>query len=973
MSLLEPKVRRLAPEPPIEPPPDRVPDSLSKGTAKPLRNDLVTLLGSGRVLGRVSDLVRYASDASPYRKIPQVVVSAHNLNDIVKLFAYARSSLTPLTFRSGGTSLNGQGQSDSILVDVRRHFGGVTVLDGGARAWVRPGTVLGQANQVLAPYGRKLGPDPASTDAATIGGVIANNSGGMRCGTWHDSYSTLAGLVFALPSGTVVDTTDPEAAAHFAAAEPTLVAGLIEIRDEIRADQELCERIRHKFKIKNTMGYRLCAFLDADEPLEIFRRLIVGSEGTLAFIGRALFETVALPPRHSAALLHFSDLESAAAAVPGLVECGSTATELMVAASMIVAAWNMPGVPEAWRELPPESAAVLVEFGADDEAGLDEREQAALATLDQSDLIRPARFSRDPEEVELYWRVREGMFGLIGALRAPGTALITEDVCVPPDRVAEAAIELRELLAKHGFLAGVAGHASVGNLHFTLTPDFAKPEDLARYEAFIEEMTALIVDKYDGSLKAEHGTGVNMAPYLEREWGAKATALMWRVKELADPDEILNPGVILNRDPGCHLANLMTTPTIEDEANSCVECGMCEPVCPSRDLTITPRQRIVLRREMARQPAGSPVLKALLDRYEYDGIETCAADSTCKLACPLGIDTGALVKQFRAGEHSERAESTARRVAERWASVERGSRAALRVGSGPAGGVAMRAAAASARAVFSDELVPRWPSNMPNPAPATLPETDRDGAAALYFPSCLNRIFGKPRGDSADSLPLPEALIALSARAGRPLWIPPKIAGHCCSTPWVSKGYKSGAAYMANLTVEALWGWSDRGALPIVCDAASCSLGLIEDAAGGLDPDNAERHSKLTIIDSIAWVHDHLLDRLEVSAKLGRSAGHPPCSARLLGLEKKLRSLAEAVSTEVAGFDGATCCGFAGDRGFLHPELTAAAAAPLAQALGSDPYDAHVCANRTCEIGLETATGQPYESIVQLLERATRT
>ena len=239
------------------------------------------------------------------------------------------------------------------------------------------------------------------------------------------------------------------------------------------------------------------------------------------------------------------------------------------------------------------------------------------------------------------------MQGLLAALRPPGVTMIIEDVCVRTERVAEVAKDLQELLGKHGFLPGVAGHASAGNLHFMLTPNFSEAADLERYDAFMHELVELIVDKYDGSLKAEHGTGVNMAPFVEREWGPKATELMWRVKQLADPDGILGPGIVLNRDPEVHLRNLKSVPEIEEAATKCIECGFCEPVCPSRNVTTTPRQRIALRREMARQPAGSPVLDALLDEYEYDGLETCAADGSCAAVCPVAIDTGKLVKELR--------------------------------------------------------------------------------------------------------------------------------------------------------------------------------------------------------------------------------------------------------------------------------------------------------------------------------------
>jgi D-lactate dehydrogenase len=375
---------------------DRAPESLATGAAQPLRGELEALLGADRVLGRAGDIVRYASDASPYRLLPQAVVMARDARDVAKTLAYGRANDVPVVFRGGGSSLNGQGQGDGILVDVRRHFGGVAVEREGALARVKPGTVLGHANRVLAPHGRKLGPDPASTDIATVGGVIANNSGGMRCGTVHDSYSTVRSLSFVLPSGTTIDTAAPGAAERFAAEEPELAAGLAAIRDEIRADAELSERIRHKFAIKNTTGYRLCAFLDAEEPLEIFRRLIVGSEGTLAFVAEAVFETVPLPIQTTTAWVHFPGVDAAVAPVRDLVESGTTAVELMVAPALITAAWNMPGAPQEWKELPPESAVLLVEYGAGDDAELDSQVATADAILAAHETIRPSRSAATP-------------------------------------------------------------------------------------------------------------------------------------------------------------------------------------------------------------------------------------------------------------------------------------------------------------------------------------------------------------------------------------------------------------------------------------------------------------------------------------------------------------------------------------------------------------------------------------------------
>jgi D-lactate dehydrogenase len=959
MALLE---QKLAP-PPSQPASDRAPDSLAGGTAQPLRGELEQLLGADRVLGRASDIVRYASDASPYRRFPQAVVMAHDAGDVAKVLAYGRRSGIPVTFRAGGTSLNGQGQTDGILVDVRRYFGGVAVEEGGALARVKPGTVLGHANRVLAPHGRKLGPDPASTDIACVGGVIANNSGGMRCGVTYDAYSTLRSLTLVLASGTTIDTAAPGAAERFAAEEPELAAGLAAIRDEIRADAELSERIRRKFAIKNTTGYRLCAFLDADEPLEIFRRLVVGSEGTLAFVAEAVFETVPQPVRTTTSWIHFAGIDEAIAPVRDLVESGATAVELMVAPALITAAWNMVGAPEEWKELPPESAVLLVEYGAASEAELDAYVAKADAIFADHEPIKPYAFSRDAEEIELAWRVREGLHGLIGRVRMPGTALIVEDVCVPPERIAEGAHDLQALLGEHGFLAGVAGHASAGNLHFMLTPDFAKEEDLERYEAFMAKLVELIVGKYDGSLKAEHGTGINMAPYVEREWGEKATELMWRVKRLADPDGVLNPGVVLNRDPDVHLRDLKTTPAIEESATTCVECGFCEPVCPSRNLTTTPRQRIVLRREMARQPAGSPLQRALLEEYEYDSLETCAADGSCQLACPVGIDTGKLVKELRTQRHTERAEQAALATAKRWRAVEKASRAGLRVG----GPLARRTERGK---------------GLPGPAPASLPSTSRDGATAVYVPSCTNRIFGPTPADGTQSRDMDdfqarrpsvlEALVEVSGRAGLPVWIPDDVAGSCCGLPWSSKGFGDAHRHKANEMVQRLWAWSEEGTLPVVVDAASCTQGVTDPGDGVLSEENAAHLAELEILDSVAWAHDRLLPKLEISDKVGSATVHPTCATRHMGLAPRLRSLAGALAEDVYVAPSSTCCGFAGDRGISHPELTAAATRAQASELSGRHFDAHLSSNRTCEIGLGRATGEPYESFLFLLERLTR-
>lgn len=951
--------------------------TLVDGTPSDLKADLISLLGRENVLHRAIDLVRYASDASPYRLVPQVVVLSRTTDDVVKLFRYCRETGRHATFRAAGTSLNGQSQSDDILIDVRRHWYGATVEGEGRRVRARPGMILGHINAMLEKHGRRLGPDPASLNACTIGGVIANNAGGMRCTVQNDAYHTVSALTFVTPAGAVIDTSRPDAEKDFALAEPRLAEGLLELRRELLGDPLLVDRIRRKYSIRNTHGFRLCALLDGETPLAVFRRLLVGSEGTLAFIAEAVLETIPAPRLTSVAWIPVPTINEAIALVPGIVELGATAVELMIAPALTAAGQAFGGTPSYWKTLDAKAAALLVEFGAEDPDALKAKQHQVIELASSARLIKPVEFTGVAEAVELAWHVREGLMGLVGKNRPEGSTLITEDVCFPPERLAQGARDVQELLAKHGFVPGVAGHAAHGNLHFLLVADLSGEEGRSRYAAFMTELVDLVVKKHDGALKAEHGTGRNMAPFVESEWGEKATAMMWRIKRLADPDGILAPDVILTRNPKLHMENLKSFPQIEGITGSsqCIECGFCEPVCPSRNVTMTPRQRIAVRREMARQKNGSAMLEQLQREFQYDGIETCAGDGMCSIPCPIGINTGALIKEFRARENGPASEAVALFLAKRWKAVERLARLGLRGAhafSFVFGLKPLTALAAAARSVVSPELVPAVPGPMPRAATG-LPETERNGAAAVYFPACINRMFG--RDPSQPSTPsLAQAFVALSSRARKPLWIPSNVAGLCCSTPWRSKGFWRGHKYMAEAVTDALWRWSDGGTLPIVIDAASCTLGLKEDVGAHLEGERKERYERLTIIDSIAWCRD-LLPNLTISRTLRRVAVHPTCSTTQLGLAGSLKQIAEHLADEVQVPVGTTCCGTAGDRGLLHPELVVSATREIRHALtvlDAPPCDAYLSANRTCEMGLRHATALPYESFIFLLEELSR-
>ncbi|HTY58566.1 MAG TPA: FAD-linked oxidase C-terminal domain-containing protein, partial [Bacteroidota bacterium] len=615
-----------------------------------LHSALSDFFPPSRLLFDELSTLAYGTDASFYRLIPKLVVKVESEQEITRVLAESRRLGLPVTFRAAGTSLSGQSVSDSVLVVLAGSWKRYRISDDASRIALQPGVVGAHANIYLAPYGKKIGPDPASINAAMIGGIAANNASGMCCGTAQNSYRTLHSMRLIFGDGAILDTADPESREEFVRTHRDLVERIAELSSRTKSNAPLASRIRGKYKMKNTTGYSLNALVDFDDPIDVIQHLMIGSEGTLGFIAEVTYATVPDLPFKASALILFPDIETACSAVPPLKSLGVDAVELMDRSSLH-SVEGKEGMPEYLPGLDENVCSLLVETRATDPAGLSARTNEISRALEGFSMVRPLQFTSVPAEYEKLWNIRKGLFPSVGAMRRTGTTVIIEDVAFPVPRLAEASVDLRKLFVKHGYQDAILfGHALEGNLHFVFKQDFNDPAEVTRYRDFIDEVTGMVVRKYDGSLKAEHGTGRNMAPFVELEWGAEAYALMKEIKSVFDPENLINPGVVINNDPQAHIRNLKPLPAAHEIIDKCIECGFCEPQCPSRDLTLTPRQRIVVYREMSRlKETGESQdrLESLRRGYQYAGVETCATDGLCSTACPVSIDTGKMIKYIR--------------------------------------------------------------------------------------------------------------------------------------------------------------------------------------------------------------------------------------------------------------------------------------------------------------------------------------
>ena len=918
----------------------------------------------GQVHTRLIDRVARANDASHYLHVPEAVVVARDAADVGAVFASARESRTPVTLRSGGTSLCGQSSGDGIQVDVRRNFRGIEVLDGGRRVRVQPGATVKAVNTVLGHHGYKLGPDPASESAATIGGVIANNSSGMYCGTEFNTYQTIRSMVFVLPSGTVIDTADADADQQLAQQEPDLHLTLATLRDRVRGNAESRAIIERHFALKNTMGYGVNSFLDHEDPVDILMHLIVGSEGTLAFVAEAVFETLPVLPLATTALAVFNDLHAATSVLPDLVGTGAATLELMDATSLRVGQ-SLPGVPDAILGFEVDRhAALLIEYHAETQEQLEQFKSAGQDVLSHVELRAPAMLNEDAVQRTAAWHFRKGLYTSVAGMRTSGTTALLEDVAVPVATLAETCESLQGLFDQYGYADSVIfGHAKDGNIHFMLTDRFEGEPNLTRYLQFNDQMVDLVLG-HEGNLKAEHGTGRAMAPYVRRQYGDELYDVMVKVKLACDPTGVMNPGVIIDNDPESHIRDIKLMPKVEDEVDRCVECGYCEPVCPSKDLTLTPRQRIVVRRAIkdARDHGDEKSARELEKDYTYDAIQTCAVDGMCEIACPLGINTALLTKHLRREDRNPVIHAAWQGAAAAWGPFSRIAATALtaadHVPAKAVGGVTK-----AIRAVLGDDVMPLYQDGLPDGGEKRRSLTGRVGSptapiSGIYVPACVNSMFG-PEGHTDG---VTEAFVKLLERAGIALEVPVGVEALCCGTPWSSKGMVKGHDTMQKRALRVLLDATDNGALPVISDAVSCTEGFEKMLA----------ESGVPVQDAVTFTVTELLPRIGVPHPVDSIVLHPTCSSKHMGVDTDLEAIARAVAHDVHIPDDWGCCAFAGDRGMLHPELTESATAREAAEVATITADAHASLNRTCEVGMTRATGQPYRHILEVLEEASR-
>ena len=934
------------------------------GNFQQLYDRLVPFIDRNRIYHDPLHTLAFGTDASFYRLIPKMVIKAKNEEEVSLILEESSRLMIPVTFRAAGTSLSGQAVTDSLLVIAGNHWKKAVIEENGHSIRLQPGLTGSEANALLSKYGRKIGPDPASINAAMIGGIAANNASGMCCGIAENSYQTLLSMRVLLEDGTLLDTGDEVNITSFRKTHASLLNQIAILHQSVAENEALSSRIRHKYRMKNTTGYSLNALIDFSDPIDILQHLMIGSEGTLGFISEIKYRTVVEHPFKASSLIFFPTIHEACNAVILLQDAPVAAVELIDRAGLR-SVENEQGLPVDLKKLDRDVCALLVETRSNQSELLKSQIQQTIDTIKKIPTVEPILFTADPDECAHLWKIRKGLFPSVGAMRKKGTTVIIEDVAFPIPRLAEATLDLQQLFEKWGYHEAVIfGHALMGNLHFVFTQDFGSEKEVERYKNLMDDVAELVVNKYDGSLKAEHGTGRNMAPFVEMEWGNEAYQLMKRIKVIFDPNNMLNPGVIINSNPHVHLKNLKPIPVAHEEIDSCIECGFCEPNCVSAELTLTPRQRIVVYREMSslQKTGQEPHLLAQLNKsYRYAGNETCATDGLCATSCPVKIDTGKLIKSLRHEEIGS-GQKNGVWVANRMHQVTRLMRNGLSLVTffHSIFGTRLMTVLSKSLRWISFNKIPLWNSWMPTGAKPIqplpfIPESKTSGKV-VYFPSCINRSMGPSRHGKEKQLT--DVMVRLLQKGGFEVIYPENLSSLCCGMAFSSKGYTEAGQMKSNELEAALLKASENGTYPIVCDMSPCLFTMRENMG-----------SKIKLYEPVEFILEHLLPRITLQPLNETVAVFPVCSLKKMGLEQRLTELAQLCAKEVIVAE-TNCCGFAGDRGFSFPELNRHGLRTLKDQLPKSVLRGY-SNSRTCEIGLSLHSGIPFQSIVYLVDKVS--
>ena len=905
----------------------------------------------------------YGVDASCYSYLPKVVVKAEDEREVRRLIRLCHQCGTPFTFRAAGSSLSGQCSSEDVLIVCNDGFKKMEVIDDGKALKCECGVIGSDANDLLKPYNRKIGPDPATLATALVGGILNNNSSGMCCGTAQNSYKTIRSIRVVLLDGTVLDTSDKKSIEQFLKEKPQMVEDILQLRKEILADEELTHLIHHKYKIKNTTGYGLNSLVDFEDIIDIINHLFIGSEGTLGFVSEIVYNTVEDVPHKGCGLMFFRTLNDASLAVVALANMGR---EKVVAAEMmdyqsLKAVQTLENVPDFVREVPEGTSAILFQTESYSKETVDENLAFIKEQLKDIPTAIPSLYSQDPKEYDSWWAIRKGILPIVGGQRRKGTTVITEDVCFQIEDFTKGIEMLTELFHKYDFVDGgvIFGHALSGNVHFNITPDFNDPKDTKNFGDLVKEMSER-VSGFGGSLKAEHGTGRMVAPFVEMEWGRKAYEINRRIKAIFDPTRILNPDVMITDDPDVYKKNLKAQCVIDDAFTICMECGFCEKHCPSRNLTLTPRQRIALLRETKRlENEGNFTLASELRKgYEYFGVETCAACSMCKGLCPLSIDTAQIALSMRRIDPP--APELAKKIYDNFSTTLQMCRAGVSL-EGIAGSIITQKAISK----ITEGL--HGVTGVTPYVPKTTPKANRyklknrikptNFEKVVYFSTCANRAF-KPNQGYDDDRSLQQVVESLCNKAHIDIIYPEHIENLCCGLSF--ENYDDVHERAVKDLHDALMKASQNGKYPIVIDHSACF-------------NHAFKHMPdLEINDNSEFLCKYVVPHLDIEKCDERVIVHKQCKIKSLGKSQYIEDLARLCTDHVFNIKSFACDGFAGQKGFFTPELNKAATKDLAGEIAEYGATLGVSSSSTCEIGLGENGGIPFVGVAFLLDRCSK-